>query len=368
MAGAGPVALSGLKDAFGRPLRSALAALSIVLAVVALIITLGLDRSVGRTVDDPARTGDPWDVTASVRGASIADVVAGIDATPGAAAWFFEQEERRVVDGEVLLVRAVGGETGAARYVIHEGRGMQQTGEALAGYGLLERLGKQVGDTVDLDIEGRRLPLTIVGRYGETDDSGEVLQIRWETLEPFFPGAQPETYRVVADESVPRSQLAADLAAQLGPEASVQALEVETEDLDAFGVAFMVVASLVLVVALANLGSTILLGVRERLRDFGVLRAIGFTPAQLVASTVVATLALTVVALVVGVPLGLWANDLLQRSVGEAIGYGPELATSPDWVLAAGAIAVIVVLALAIGALTCVRTAGRSASELIRYE
>jgi putative ABC transport system permease protein len=232
----------------------------------------------------------------------------------------------------------------------------------------LERLDKRVGDTVNLAIDDHTIPLTIVARYGETEDSGEVLQLRWETIESLFPGAQPEIYRVVAADGVSRTQLAADLATRFGPNTSVQPLVVDTDDLDAFGVAFWLVATLVLVVALANLGSTILLGVRERLRDFGVLRAIGFTPAQLVASTAISTGALTAVAILIAVPLGLWLNEAFQRGVGEAIGYGPELGAPPDAVVTTAAIVAIALVAVGIGTLTCVRSAKRSASELIRYE
>jgi putative ABC transport system permease protein len=366
--GAGPVVVGGLKDSFGRPLRSALAVSSIVLAVIALIITLGLDRAVDTTVHDPALTGDPWDVTVSTGDLDEDTVVAAIGATPGVDAWFSESEARRVVDGEVVLVRAVGGDPDAARYVIREGRAMQGAGEAMAGFGLLERLGKEVGDTVLVEVDDQTLPLTLVARYGETEDSGEVLLLRWESIEPLFPGAQPDTYRVVAEPGIDRAALADELVARLGPGASAQPLVVETDDLDAFTVAFWLVATLVLVVALANLGSTILLGVRERLRDFGVLRAIGFTPTQLIASTAVGTAALAVVAAVIGVPLGLVMSEGLQRGIGEAIGYGPELGTAPSAASVVVVVASVVVVATAIGALTCVHSARLSASELTRYE
>ena len=94
-------------------------------------------------------------------------------------------------------------------------------------------------------------------------------------------------YRVAAMPDVTAEELAAGLVARLDDEVAVLPLVVETDDLDAFGIAFWMVAGLVLAVALANLGATILLGVRERMRDMGVLRTIGFTPSQSVASTAI---------------------------------------------------------------------------------
>ena len=86
------------------------------------------------------------------------------------------------------------------------------------------------------------------------------------------------------------------------------------------------------------------------------------------ASTAVATAALAGVAALVGVPIGLVVNAIFQRGIGEAIGYGPELATAPDVALLIIAIGAVVLTAVVIGTLTCVRSARRSASELIRYE
>ena len=81
---------------------------------------------------------------------------------------------------------------------------MTVAGEAMAGYGLLQRLGKHVGDSVTVEIENRKIPLTIVGRYAETEDSGEVLLTRWESLANVFPDSRPDVYRVVAAAGISR--------------------------------------------------------------------------------------------------------------------------------------------------------------------
>ncbi|HEX4980202.1 MAG TPA: ABC transporter permease, partial [Ilumatobacteraceae bacterium] len=60
--GAGPVVLGGVKDVVQRPLRTILAALSVVLAVVALIVTLGFGATVDLTTAQSDVVGDPWDV------------------------------------------------------------------------------------------------------------------------------------------------------------------------------------------------------------------------------------------------------------------------------------------------------------------
>jgi len=367
--GAGPVIVGGVKDVFHRPVRTVLAGLSVVLAVVAVLVTLAFAATVERTTANPALVGDPWDaVVVPAGGVDPAAVVNGIESTPGVAGWFSEQEGRQVVDGQVLLVRGVGGDPAAAKYVIHEGRAMAAAGEGIAGYGLLQRLGRKVGDTVTVEIDEARIPVTIVGRYGETEDSGEVLQARMETFEQALGPVTPTAYRVVAATGVAREKLAADLQQALGGRAAVRPLVMETDDLDAFRVAFWLVAGLLIVVALANFGATALLGVRERARDLGVLRAVGYTPAQVVGTTAVGSALLVIGAVLVGLPLGLWLADWLLTAVGKGTGAGPELGTGPAALATFVVLAIIVAAAVGIGAQTCVRLSRRPVSELVQYE
>jgi putative ABC transport system permease protein len=367
--GAGPVVLGGVKDATQRPLRTTLAALSVVLAVVAMLVTLSFGATVDRATSNPDLTGDPWDaVVVPAEGTEHGELTAAIAAVPGVVGWFGESGDRRVVDGEVLLARAVWGDPAAAGYVIREGRNMTAAGEALAGYGLLQRLGREVGDTVVVDVEDVSIDVRIVGRYSETEDTGEVLLFRSESLAGAFPEALPDVYHVVGAAGTDREQLAASLQSALGDEVSVRPLVVEADEMDAFAITFWSVAALVLAVALANLGATVLLGVRERSRDLGVLRAIGFTPSQLVASTAISTLLLVLAAVVVGVPLGLWLSRMLLVTVGKAMGAGPELGTGPQPLAATVLIGIIVAVAVGIGALACRQVSRRPVSELVQHE
>lgn len=367
--GAGPSVTSGLKDTTSRPLRTVLAVSSILLAIVALVVTLGLNRTVSHVSARSELTGDPWDVSIARHDTSPARIEAVLGSAAGVAAWSFDSEDRRVIDGGgVALVRAVGGDPSSAGYVVQQGRSMRAAGEAMAGYGFLQRFGKRIGSVVGVDLNGTPIEVTIVGRYAETEDSGEVLLVRWETISALQPAAAPDVYRVVARSGTDRAALAADLASALGPGVAVAPTTVDTAGFDAFEVAFWLVALLVLAVALANVGATILLGVHERRRELGVLRSIGFTPGQLVVATAASTAVLAVLAALIGVPVGLWVNATMLHAIGKAMGYGPELGVGPSAVAMIGAVAAVAVATVAIGASTCVATVRRTASDLVRYE
>jgi putative ABC transport system permease protein len=195
-----------------------------------------------------------------------------------------------------------------------------------------------------------------------------VLLFRAETLAGAFPGAEPEVYFVTATPGISRAEITARLQAVVPNGVTVRPLTVDTGSLNAFGLAFWLVAALVLAVALANLGSTMALGVRERARDSGVLRAIGFTPRQLRGSTAITALLLIIGAVIIGVPAGLLLGRSLLEGVGKAIGAGPELRAAPPLALTALFVGLMAIVAVAIGVLTCVQTSRRPVSELMRYE
>ena len=73
-------------------------------------------------------------------------------------------------------------------------------------------------------------------------------------------------------------------------------------------------------------------------------------------------------AIALAVPLGILANEALTRTVGGAIGYGPELGAPPGVAAASIAIAIVATGTVAIAVVVSARFAHKSASELIRYE
>ncbi|HET6952971.1 MAG TPA: ABC transporter permease, partial [Acidimicrobiales bacterium] len=132
--------------------------------------------------------------------------------------------------------------------------------------------------------------------------------------------------------------------------------------------AFLLVSGLVVIMALANLASTMLLAVRERTHELGVLRAVGVTPRQVVAMVATGAAALAVLAALIGVPVGWAGSAVVSEVVGTASGIGPGIGATP------GAVAVLVMVPIAVGvaallgAASARRAAEAEVSELVRYE
>jgi putative ABC transport system permease protein len=119
-----------------------------------------------------------------------------------------------------------------------------------------------------------------------------------------------------------------------------------------------------LLITATTLVAVALLSVRERIRDYGVLKTIGFTPRQIASSLVGAHAALALIAALLSIPAGI---ALYVTVYGIAGGSGDDLVIAPWWWLALVPIGtvlmVIVATSLPARLATRIPTAGA-----LRYE
>ena len=120
---------------------------------------------------------------------------------------------------------------------------------------------------------------------------------------------------------------------------------------------------ILLFVGLVNLVATVLLSVRERVRDLGLLKAVGLTPRQLTSSYLTSQAVLGVLAALIGIPLGL----ALFRLGIQLDGSTDEFAYPWWWslaLLAPAAVATIVLLSAPLAR----RAAEIRVTDALRYE
>jgi putative ABC transport system permease protein len=357
----------GMRDATARPARSLLAALALAVAVTAAVVTVGFIRTIDRVVADPARVGDPWDVTVSGDAAAAAEIEAGLDAQTGVAGWYSELDRRSTFRQGAFLSKAIGGAPEDAGFVLGGGRPARAPDEAIAGFGFLQRFDVEVGDRLTFLAGTTELTVRLVGWYYVTEDSGEVVLYRLDALRAVEPDATPQRYRIRAAAGTAPSALAATLATQLGDAAEVETIDAGSDLLSAFKQALWLIAAVLGVMALSNLGTTLLTASREAARRIGVEQTLGFTPNQLTTHGAVTGAAIGAVAAIVGLPLGLAAyaaGDSLVASTG----------IGPGWLLdqplpgLIGICSGAVLAGAALGALAVTRLAHRPAADLVRWE
>jgi hypothetical protein len=88
--------------------------------------------------------------------------------------------------------------------------------------------------------------------------------------------------------------------------------------------------TVLLVITATTLVAVALLSVRERIRDYGVLKAIGFTPSQIVSTVISSHAALAVLASLVAIPLGI---GLYLALFTIASGTSEDAVITPWWSL-----------------------------------
>ena len=367
--GVGPVGLAGLRDAFGRPARSVLTALALALAVVAVLATIGTERTFDQLFGEPTLVGDPEELRVYPTSEDAAAIPQVLGREEGVTSWFTETEQELAVGDEPFLGFAMGRDVQRAGFDVREGRMFASSGEAVAGWGLLNRLGLSVGDEVTVEANGHPIHLTIVGWYREGEDTGEVLRFPIADLQRVEPDAHPQWASVNVSEGVDPESVAVSLARKLGGAARVQLRpEPQADEIDAFRMAFLGVSLLVVIVALANLASTMLLAARERAHDLGVMRAVGVTPRQLLGMIAAGAVALALLAALIGVPLGWVVSDAVAEVAGAASGIGPGIGVGPGVGIAIVVVLLTVAVAALIGAAAARRPARAEVADLVRYE
>jgi putative ABC transport system permease protein len=110
------------------------------------------------------------------------------------------------------------------------------------------------------------------------------------------------------------------------------------------------------VIALANLLTATVVGMRDHRHEVGVLAAMGLTPRQVMATLVVNTMILTALGVTSGIVAGLVIAPRLINMQAQTSGIGSGIAVS----LSATAIAETLALALAIAAATALFLARRT--------
>lgn len=148
----------------------------------------------------------------------------------------------------------------------------------------------------------------------------------------------------------------ASLAAQPGGEAS--------DVPDELPVLVYTLDAVLLLIKATTLVAVALLSVRERVRDYGVLKAIGLTPGQIASSLVSAHAVLASIAALVSIPASI---GLYVAVYGIAGGSSEDLVIAPWWSLALVPVATVLMV-VAVTSLPARLATRIPSTDALRYE
>ncbi|MFC6017994.1 FtsX-like permease family protein [Plantactinospora solaniradicis] len=341
----------GLARPFARPIRAALLLAAIAFGTAAVTFSVGIGTSLVRVQaagehssadivvqPPPPRRSKPAGPADADRQADPAQVMTAISAQSGTEAAYGERQQPMRMTGaaNAVNVSALLGDARWNRYELVTGRWYGATGEATAASGLMRATGKKVGDTITLTGSGGTATVTIVGEVFESGeavwadvasvgaamgDSGSTSAVRPNGGER---GMTQDTFRYqiavtdATDVLAYIAQLNADLET-LGLEAFRNPRTTEPIIAALIGLATLVATLLAAAAALGVL-NTLMLDLRDRVHDLGVMKAVGMSPGQAVTSVIASVVGVGLLGGAVGVPIGMAVHSLTLPSMAGTAG------------------------------------------------
>ncbi|MGC0311844.1 FtsX-like permease family protein [Kitasatospora acidiphila] len=310
----------GLGQPFARPARTALTMAAIVLGVTAVTLATGLSSTIlaaGRSGSPPVGTGVEVDLGQATDRQqepklSPDEIEARLRALPGTRLLTRRYLTLVSMTGSSQSVYAdfYGGDDWQREANVTVGRLPTGPDEVVAGPAFLAQHGLHLGDRVTLELAGRQLSVAIVGEPLEGNAS--VVTSNWQTALDLTPQPRVNSYEVrIAPGTDSVAYAKAVQAIDPGLYPSVQTPSGATAPTVSV-VGFTTVFSILLgSVAALGVFNTVLLTVRERRRELGMLKSIGMTPRQVVAMTLTSVAGLGLASAAIGVPLGILVHRLI---------------------------------------------------------
>ena len=319
-------AVIGAGDAFARPLRGALTAVSVLVAVATLVFATGLRSSLDAFVNSVSLT-NTVDVTVQRLGPyPDQKVLDTLRAQP---------ETQRVVGlggsqvsipgvADPVNVRAFTGPSESLGIPLVAGTWFHRPGDVLMPRATMDEAHVRLGDSFDGLIGGHPLRMRLVGEVFSVDNFGHEVWMDLSTLHSVQPATTPYDLVAYFVALRPGSDAAAyarrvqatepdflDASASRGTSLSV---------IDVLNSVMLVLALVLALIAVAGVFNTLLLNTREKAHDLAVLKTLGMTPRQVVVMVAASAVAIGVVGGLAGLPAGVAIHRGLMNALGTFTG------------------------------------------------
>jgi hypothetical protein len=335
-AGCPPAVVAGVRMALKRgargsavPIRATLVAAILAVGVTGTALTFA--ASLQHLLHTPRLYGQNWDFESGppsgapgflrriVKDPAIAGLAVG-------AGNFNAPVE---IDGREVGVRALDNVKGSVAPTVVEGRAPRAPNEILLGTKTLHALGRSVGDNVTVRSGSRAVRLRVVGRgvlpAGKSIKLGEGASFSFRTLRRVQPEAQPDLSEVRLAPGADRKSAIASLTTLFDGTTAVRPQAVT----DFGGVDAMpfLIAALFAAAAAAALAHALGTSIRRRRRDLAILKTLGFTRRQVVATVAWQATTVAAIGILIGLPLGLAVGRFAYNLVADDLGVLSEVVT-----------------------------------------
>jgi hypothetical protein len=328
-AGWPPPVVAGIRMAFIRGGRSSGGRATLVASILAVSVTataLTFAGSLQHLLDTPRLYGQNWDYAASVmRKPAIMRRLEGDPSVSGIAIGAADTIEINGVGVEVLATEDV---KGSVPPTVIEGRAPRAPGEVLLATTMLHKLSARIGDVIKLRRGTRTEELRIVGRgplVSSIASQEPGAAFTFQTLKRIEPEAAPAIVMVQLAPGTDRGKALARLDALTGP--NMTAKPAAVGDFGGVRSTPYLIAALFALAAAAALAHTLVTSTRLRRRELAILRTLGFTRRQVLATVAWQATTIASIGLLVGLPLGFAVGRFAWNAFADNLGVVPEVVT-----------------------------------------
>jgi putative ABC transport system permease protein len=375
------VAALGVRGITSRPLRAALVWVVLLLGVMTAVFALGATATIDRYGHDAALTGVFADVFIRPDLYDPQATLQIIASRPEVAYYYASLERTGVIEngsGQLDVVFA-DGDTRRVSATLTSGRWYADSAdEIVLGDQAMQHYRLHLGDRIPLAVtlnSGQEVTVTytIVGTLfatQRTDEGYAPLDII--TAQPGVRTSELLPY--IGYEVTLRPGVSANAFAETMQELTANRIGVSAYNLnppaqvtEAIGI-MMALGIVLMVIAAVGILNAMLLSTRERYRELATLKAIGLTPGQMLRSVLDGAVALGALAIVIGIPLGLYLTARGLQVLVDSLGGLPHFTMGINW-LGLGLLVPATLLVAALGAYLPARWAAHvSVSEVLRDE
>jgi ABC-type lipoprotein release transport system permease subunit len=278
-----------------------------------------------------------------------------------------------LVEPEVM--RAVVGQLPGT---VTAGRLPNGPGEVTIGDIVADRLGAEIGDTIELDGLGGPVRMVVVGRIitAGVDDLGAGLIVTHDGLDSLGadcpPGGEPAGCEISPDGIGVAFRPGTDVDRAIARLTEIHEhfralpLPAVISNLSQIGSTPWLLAGFLALLGMGGLAHALVIGAGRRRRDLAVARALGFRPAQAAGAVRGQAIVLAAAGAAIGVLAGVVAGRLVWQRVAEGAGAVAETII-PAWAWVTAPLAALVV-ALLVSVVPSARAAALRPASVLRTE
>jgi putative ABC transport system permease protein len=351
----------GARDSLTRRLSAGLTVFGLAIPMAMITIALTCWSTIDGFTGNPGKIGLASAVTVTQGGLENKQMLALIGRDDQVLAAYPGAQFVTLLPGDngTFIARAVGTSARPYPFQVVQGRMFDAPNEAVAGQGFLDLTHIRVGAWISKTIDGVPVILHIVGRTIEPDNNGDVVDFGLDALNHAGSASPQLVYHLVLKPGVTAEAARARLLAESHDRLDVQVVANPAGGLRVLQLVIAVSVVILAVIALANLLTATVVGMRDHRHEVGVLAAMGLTPRQVVATLVTNTMILTLLGVSSGIAAGLLIAPRLINMQGDTSGIGSGIAVS----LSAAEVAAILAVALATAAAAALILARRTTRD-----